>query len=117
MTIRQRNLIFAHVPSMRPIGDFEANGEVERLDCDPPGYIDGEIRIAVGTHIAMRPYVPLSSQPTPAPAEAPPDRGSSQPTFANRFTPSEAPKSVPLFASIPDLGVGLPIKNPFVHPR
>jgi hypothetical protein len=33
---------------------------------------------------------PIHSQPTPTPAEAPPDRGSSQP-IANRFTPSEAP--------------------------
>jgi hypothetical protein len=50
--------------------------------------------------------------------EAPPDPGSRQSTFANRFTQSEAPKSyVPLFASVPDLGVPLPIKNPFVHPR
>jgi hypothetical protein len=63
---------------MRPIGGVEANGEVEQLDCDPPGYIDGEK-----------------------------DRGRD----------AEAPKPVPLFASIPDLGVGLPKKNPFVQPR
>ena len=42
MTITERNLVFAHVPSMRPIGDLEANGEVERLDRDPSRYIDGE---------------------------------------------------------------------------
>ena len=49
----------------------------------------------------------------------PPDPGPSQSTFANRFTPSEAPPPyVPLFTSIPDLGVGFPIKkNPFVRPR
>jgi hypothetical protein len=62
--------------------------------------------------------------PEPKPAhgsapEAPPDPGPSQPTFANRFTPSEAPEPyVPLFTSVPDLGVGFStIKNPFVHPR
>jgi hypothetical protein len=50
--------------------------------------------------------------------EAPPDPGPNQSTLANRFSPSEAPKPyVPLFASVPDLGVGFPIKNPFVHPR
>src|SRR5271156_2761823 len=73
-------------------------------------------RLAVSSEKKSHP-APIHSQPTPTPAEAPPDRGSSQPTFANRFTPSEAPIPVPLFASIPDLGVGLPIKNPFVHPR
>ena len=57
-------------------------------------------------------------QQTPAPAGAPPNPGPSQSTFANRFTPSEATKPyVPLFSSVPDLGVPLPIKNPFVHPR
>ena len=40
-------------------------------------------------------------------AEAPPDPNPSQSTFANRFTPSEAPPPpyVPLFTSVPDLGV------------
>src|SRR5271155_4798157 len=52
------------------------------------------------------PAVVLNPQPTPAPANAPPDPGPSRPTFANRFTPAEAPESsVPLFASVPDLGV------------
>ena len=38
-------------------------------------------------------------------------------TLAERFTPSEAPPlHVPLFTSIPDLGVPSPIKNPFVRP-
>jgi hypothetical protein len=32
--------------------------------------------------------------------------------------PLGSPKrSVPLFGSVPDLGVPLPIKNPFVYPR
>jgi hypothetical protein len=51
-------------------------------------------------------------------AGAPPDPSPSQSTFANRFTPSEAPKPyVPLFTSVPDLGVDLPVKNPFVRSR
>ncbi len=51
-------------------------------------------------------------------ATPPPEPRPSQSTFANRLTPAEAPKrSVPLFGSVPDLGVGFPIKNPFVHPR
>jgi hypothetical protein len=67
---------------------------------------------------AEGPPFPLNPQPTPAPAGAPPNPGPSQSTFANRFTPSEATKPyVPLFSSVPDLGVPLPIKNPFVHPR
>jgi hypothetical protein len=95
------------------------------------GSITGQVK-ALSMIVAMQNFIPdrraissekksvpapIHSQPTPAPAEAPPDCGSSQPTFANRFTPSEAPKPVPLFASIPDLGVDLPIKNPFVDPR
>jgi hypothetical protein len=51
-------------------------------------------------------------------AEAPPNPHPSHSTFAKRLTPSEAPPLyVPLFTSIPDLGVPLPIKNPFVRPR
>jgi hypothetical protein len=50
--------------------------------------------------------------------EPPPGPGPGQSTFAKRFTPSEATKPyVPLFGSVPDLGVPLPIKNPFVYPR
>ena len=68
------------------------------------------------------PGVPWSAlEPKHAPGsagEAPQDPRPSQSTFANRFTPSEAPGPyVPLFASVPDLGIPLPIKNPFVHPR
>jgi hypothetical protein len=67
---------------------------------------------------AEGPAVPLNRQPTPAPAGASPNPGPNQSSFANRFTPSEATKPyVPLFSSVPDLGVPLPIKNPFVHPR
>jgi hypothetical protein len=64
------------------------------------------------------PAVPLNPQPTPAQAGPPPNPGPSQSTFAKPASPSEAPKPyVPLFGSVPDLGVDLPIKNPFVHPR
>jgi hypothetical protein len=54
----------------------------------------------------------------PASVGSPANPGPSQSTSTNRLTPSEAPKrSVPLFGSVPDLGVPLPIKNPFVYPR
>jgi hypothetical protein len=55
----------------------------------------------------------------PAPVAASPSGpGPSQSTFANRPIASEAPKPyVPLFNSVPDLGVPFPIKNPFVRPR
>jgi hypothetical protein len=67
---------------------------------------------------AEGPAVVLNPRPTPAPAGAPPDPGPSRSTFANRFTPSEAPEPyIPQFSSVPDLGVPLPIKNPFVNPR
>jgi hypothetical protein len=58
--------------------------------------------------------------PAPVP-EATPDPGPSQSSLVNRVSPSEAaPRHpyVPLFNSVPDLGVGLSmIKNPFVNPR
>jgi hypothetical protein len=62
-----------------------------------------------------RPGVPWG---VTAPAFAP-DPGPSQSTFANRSTPSHAQGPyVPLFASVPDLGVSFSTKiNPFVHPR
>ena len=67
----------------------------------------------------------IDPQPSPAPssvAQAPPAPGPSQSTFANRPIPSKAPVPyVPLFTSIPDLGVDFPTKktplNPFVRPR
>ena len=56
--------------------------------------------------------------------EATPDPGPSPSTFANLFSPSQASPQVPyipLFTSVPDLGVDLSIKktlfNPFVRPR
>ncbi len=52
---------------------------------------------------------------TPSVAEGPVVSREPQP---NSGKSSEAPRSyAPLFGSIPDLGVALPIKNPFVHPR
>jgi hypothetical protein len=69
------------------------------------------------------PACPGKPNLTPASVGDPsPNPGPSQSTFANRFTPSEAPPpSVPLFTSVPDLGVPFAIKknpfNPFVRPR
>jgi hypothetical protein len=91
------------------------------------GSVTGQVK-ALSMIVAMENFIPdrlaASSEkksppaPIPAPAGAPPDPGPSRSTFANRFTPSEAPEPhVPLFASVPDLGVGFSIKNPFVHPR
>jgi hypothetical protein len=67
----------------------------------------------------------IDPQPGPAHgsvAQALPAPGPSQSTFANRPIPSKAPvPCVPLFTSIPDLGVDFPTKktplNPFVRPR
>ncbi len=70
-----------------------------------------------GKNSAPKPF-PLNPQPTPASAQAPPDPGPAQSTVGDRLTPSDPPKPYsPLFGSIPDLGIPLPIKNPFVHPR
>ena len=92
---------------------------------------------------APQPATTIDPQPGPAPAQqeqedspgvpepklapasvadTPPDPGPSQSTFANRFTASEAPPPyVPLFTSVPDLGIPFSIKknplNPFVRPR
>jgi hypothetical protein len=54
--------------------------------------------------------------------DAPPNPSPSQSTLANRSTPSKPPVPyVPLFTSVPDLGVDFPTKNtplnPFVRPR
>ena len=100
------------------------------------GSITGQVK-AISMIVAMLNLIPdrraVSSAekksipaliPEPVPgsvAQAPQDSGPSQPTFADRVSPSEAaPRnpSVPLFNSVPDLGVSFStIKNPFVHPR
>jgi hypothetical protein len=95
------------------------------------GSITGQVK-ALSMIIAMQNFIPnpraLSSEKKSAPAptqpqiyaepklapasagEAPPNPGPSQ--------PSKAPiPYVPLFGSVPDLGVVFPVKNPFVHPR
>ena len=61
-------------------------------------------------------------KPVPSSAEeAPPNPGPSQSAFVKPFNSSDAPPVVPyvpLYGSVPDLGVGFSItKNPFVHPR
>jgi hypothetical protein len=68
------------------------------------------------------PGVPESKLAPASVGDLPPDPGPTQSTFANRFTPSGAPPPyVPLFTSVPDLGVPFSIKknplNPFVRPR
>ena len=104
------------------------------------GSITGQVK-ALTIIVAMQNFITdrraLSSQknspPAPAPQmdaampsrdrqntaaqEVPLNPDPNQSTFANRLTPSQAPKlRVPLFSSIPDLGVPFPVKNPFVHP-
>ena len=94
------------------------------------GSVTGQMK-ALSMIVAMLNLIPdrraISSEkksaPAPAPgsaADAPPHTDPSQSTLANRVSTSEAaPRHpyVPLFNSVPDLGVDLPIKNPFVHPR
>jgi hypothetical protein len=60
------------------------------------------------------PAVPRSA------AEAPPNPGPSRSNFVNPSIFSQAPavtSPVPVCGSVPDLRMGLSIKNPFVHPR
>ena len=106
--------------------------------------ITGQVK-ALSMIVAMENFIPdrravsaeKKSAPAPAQEEGPPGvpglppssvgdplphPGPSQSTFANRFTPSEAPPLyVPLFNSVPDLGIPFSTKknplNPFVHPR
>ncbi len=95
--------------------------------------ITGQVK-AISMIVAMQNFIPdrraLSSEQKSAPAPAQqadsPARPAPAPNSAGqaayRFTPSEAPKShVPMYGSVPDLGISLPIKktplNPFVHPR
>ena len=94
------------------------------------GSVTGQVK-ALSMIVAMENFIPdrrsVSSEKKSAPAprhapgstgEAPANPGPSQSPFANRTTHSEPSQPyVPLFASIPDLGVPLPVKNPFVHPR
>jgi hypothetical protein len=91
------------------------------------GSITGQVK-AISMIIAMQNFIPnrhaVSSEKKSAPGsvpEAPSDPGPSLSTFADRVSPSEAaPRTpyVPLFTSVPDLGVSFStIKNPFVHPR
>ncbi len=96
------------------------------------GSITGQVN-ALSMIMAMQNFIPnpralaISEKKSSPPAqsfapssagEAPPKPGASQSGFLNRFTPSKALEPyVPLSASVPDLGVGFSIKNPFVHPR
>jgi hypothetical protein len=76
------------------------------------------------THTAawLARHKPKTIDPQPSPTgsvgKQPPSLGPNQSTLAHPFTPSEAPRfDVPIFASVPDLGVPFPIKNPFVNHR
>jgi hypothetical protein len=97
------------------------------------GSITGQVK-ALSMIVAMQNFIPdrhsLPSEnksapvPEPAPgsvAKAPPAPGPGQSTVASRVPPSAAPKTVPLFNSIPDLGIPFSIEknplNPFVRPR
>jgi hypothetical protein len=92
------------------------------------GSITGQVK-ALSMIVAMENLIPdrlaVSSQKKSAPtptqpqiyaAACPPRPAVGQnPGLSLSQAPPLAP--VPLFASIPDLGVGFPVKNPFVHPR
>jgi hypothetical protein len=102
------------------------------------GSITGQVK-AISMIIAMQNFIPdrraVSSEKKSAPAPIHP--GSTAPNFlipseaANEpsgqakgpvvpLNPQPTPSSrpyVPLFNSVPDLGVAFPVKNPFVHPR
>ena len=85
------------------------------------GSITGRVK-ALSMIVAMENFIPnRHAEPKLAPvrvAASPSGPGPSQSTFATRPIVSEAPKPyVPLFNSVPDLGVPFPIKNPFVRPR
>jgi hypothetical protein len=88
------------------------------------GSITGQVK-ALSMIVAMQNFIPdrlpVSSEKKSAPAPIQEEESPARPgqsAVANRVTPSEAPKPyVPLFASVPDLGVPFSIKNPFVHPR
>jgi hypothetical protein len=77
------------------------------------GSINGQVK-AISMIIAMQNFIPdrraVSAQKksAPAPAEASPNPGPSQSTFANHVSSPAAPTQppyVPLFNSVPDLGV------------
>jgi hypothetical protein len=84
------------------------------------GSVTGQVK-ALSIIVAMENFIPnrraASTESKLAPVPTP-----SQSTFANRISPSEPRYPyLPLFTSVPDLGVGFPIKktplNPFVRPR
>ena len=90
------------------------------------GSITGQVK-ALSMIIAMQNFIPnrfaLSAEKKSAPATTPqPSPTPSQSTSANQVTPSKTPVPyVPLFNSVPDLGLDFPTKNnplnPFVRPR
>jgi hypothetical protein len=92
------------------------------------GSVTGQVK-ALSMIVAMQNFIPdrraVSSEKKSTTVDPQPDRAvpasPSNPGVPRKAefavgSKGEAP-SVPLFASIPDLGVGFPVKNPFVHPR
>jgi hypothetical protein len=86
------------------------------------GSITGQVK-ALSMIMAMQNFIPnpragASSEkksPPPAQSYTAESRAGQKDTTLN---PLKAPEPyVPLFASVPDLGVPFSIKNPFVHPR
>jgi hypothetical protein len=94
------------------------------------GSVTGQVK-ALAMIVAMENFIPnrlaATAEKKSAPAPTPPiypseAAGPSQPTVANGSTPSKAAAPyVPLFGSVPDLGVDFSTKkpplNPFVRPR
>jgi hypothetical protein len=99
------------------------------------GSVTGQVK-ALSMIIAMENFIPdrraVSSEKKSVPAfpgtprssagEVPPNPSSGHSTNGNRSTPLEGPRSyIPLFNSVPDLGVDCSTKktplNPFVRPR
>jgi hypothetical protein len=87
----------------------------------PPAPINHQIYEAAWLNQEKDP--PAVPEPGSAPssaAEAPPNPGPSQSTIVNPFIFSQAPPvtpHVPVCGSVPDLRMGLSIKNPFAQPR
>ncbi len=111
------------IPNRRAVDRLAASSEKKSPPAPAP-----KIHTAAWLRRHQAPTHATTNDPQPSPAqtapgsaaEAPRDPASSHPTVANLSSPSQAPPRVPyvpLFTSVPDLEVPLPIKNPFVHPR
>jgi hypothetical protein len=109
MIIAMQNLI----PDRRAVDRLPISSENKSLAAPAP-------QAHTAARLARHKAKTIDRQPSPAGSvgEQPPNPAPAQSTPADRITTAEAPHSyVPLYASVPDLGVPLPIKNPFVHSR